>query len=100
MIEVPGLRPKSPLMVLDPVLVTVEPPKTAKLSAVPSIDAANPEEGEQRSAASATIAESVMYLYFISNPPFSYSESSLNIFVLYLCISIASFVLNMYLYVF
>ena len=32
---VPGLRPKSPLITLGPVLVIVEPAKIAKLSAVP-----------------------------------------------------------------
>src|SRR5664279_3733552 len=33
---VPGLSPRSPLMVLGPVLVTVDPPSTAKLAAVPN----------------------------------------------------------------
>src|SRR4051812_524037 len=33
---VPGLTPRSPVMTLGPVLVTVEPPSTAKLCAVPS----------------------------------------------------------------
>src|SRR5271157_2787534 len=36
-IEVPGERPRSPVMVVGPVLVTVEAPRTAKLSAEPSI---------------------------------------------------------------
>jgi hypothetical protein len=31
----PGLKPKSPVITLGPVLVTVEPARTAKLSAVP-----------------------------------------------------------------
>lgn len=35
MIEVPGLTPRSPVMTLGPVLVTVEAPRTAKLCAVP-----------------------------------------------------------------
>src|ERR1700730_13318412 len=33
---VPGLTPKSPLTTVAPVLVTVEAPRTAKLSAAPS----------------------------------------------------------------
>jgi hypothetical protein len=33
--EEPGLRPKSPNIVVGPVLVTVEPPSTEKLAAVP-----------------------------------------------------------------
>ncbi len=34
----PGLTPRSPVSTLGPVLVTVEPPRTAKLWAVPSDD--------------------------------------------------------------
>jgi len=34
-IAVPGLTPRSPLIVLGPVLVTVDPASTAKLAAVP-----------------------------------------------------------------
>src|SRR3954463_3631784 len=34
-IEVPGLKPRSPVRTEAPVLVTVEPPRTAKLPAVP-----------------------------------------------------------------
>jgi hypothetical protein len=34
-IAVPGLNPKSPVMTVGPVLVTVEPPRTAKSPAVP-----------------------------------------------------------------
>src|SRR5712664_1484962 len=33
---VPGLTPKSPVMIVGPVLVTVEAPRTAKLCAEPS----------------------------------------------------------------
>ena len=36
MTALPGLRPKSPLMMLLPVLVTVEPPNSPKLCVVPS----------------------------------------------------------------
>jgi hypothetical protein len=32
----PGQTPRSPLTMVEPVLVTVEPPRTAKLAAVPS----------------------------------------------------------------
>tara|TARA_B110000503_G_C7137748_1_gene409557 strand:- start:1996 stop:2157 length:162 start_codon:yes stop_codon:yes gene_type:complete len=35
-IEVPGLRPKSPVMFVAPVIVTSEPHKTAKLAAAES----------------------------------------------------------------
>src|ERR1700693_3438638 len=34
--ELPGLSPRFPSMIVAPVLVTVEPPKMAKLSAAPS----------------------------------------------------------------
>ena len=34
--ELPGLRPRFPLMIVGPVLVTVEAPKMAKVSAAPS----------------------------------------------------------------
>jgi hypothetical protein len=34
--ELPGLTPKSPVMIVGPVLVTVEAPRTAKLCAEPS----------------------------------------------------------------
>jgi len=40
--ELPGLRPRSPVMVLGPVLVTVEPASTAKFPAVPRLTAAGP----------------------------------------------------------
>ena len=36
-IEVPGLTPKSPKRVVGPVLVTAEPPRTAKLAAEPKV---------------------------------------------------------------
>src|ERR1017187_1795620 len=36
-IELPGQRPKSPLMTLGPVLVTVEAPRTPKVAAVPKL---------------------------------------------------------------
>src|SRR5271170_5623454 len=38
-IEVPGYKPRSPLIVVGPVLVTVEAPRTAKLDTVPSVGA-------------------------------------------------------------
>jgi hypothetical protein len=37
-IAAPGLTPRFPVITLGPVLVTVEPPRTAKLWAVPSED--------------------------------------------------------------
>jgi hypothetical protein len=39
-IAVPGLTPRSPTMEVDPVLVTVDAPRTAKFAAGPSNDAA------------------------------------------------------------
>jgi len=50
---VPGLTPRSPVMTLGPVLVTVEPPRTAKLWAVPSVDWAQTTATPQRPAANA-----------------------------------------------
>jgi hypothetical protein len=45
-IEVPGSTPRFPSMVVGPVLVTVEPPRTAKLpKSDPRIGNANPWEG-------------------------------------------------------
>lgn len=35
----PGDRPKSPLITVGPVLVTVEPPRTPKLAAAPRVGA-------------------------------------------------------------
>jgi hypothetical protein len=35
-IELPGERPRSPVIMVEPVLVMVEAPRTAKLSAEPS----------------------------------------------------------------
>jgi hypothetical protein len=40
-IEVPVETPRSPVMVVGPVLVTAEPPRTAKLSAEPSMGVAD-----------------------------------------------------------
>ncbi len=39
MTAVPGETPRSPLTMVGPVLVTVEPPRTPKLSAVPNVGA-------------------------------------------------------------
>ena len=59
MTALPGLTPRSPVMMLEPVLVTVEPPNTAKLCAEPSDGAvcANAAEAPQRSAANPTLAD-------------------------------------------
>ena len=43
---VPGLTPRSPVMTLAPVLVTVEAPNTAKLCAAPSDGAVGAGAGE------------------------------------------------------
>src|SRR6185436_2222122 len=60
----PGLTPRSPATMLGPVLVTVEPPRTPKLAAVPS-DWANAGEEPKRNAANPTLAKSLEYLRFI-----------------------------------
>ena len=46
-IEVPGHNPKSPFIVVDPVLVTVEAPSTAKLCEEPRILAADSEDPQR-----------------------------------------------------
>jgi hypothetical protein len=51
---VPGLTPRSPEMTLVPVLVTVEPPDTAKLAAEPrfgAVCARRLQKGAEKSAA-------------------------------------------------
>src|SRR3954463_8071934 len=60
---VPGLTPRSPVMTLDPVLVTVDPPSTAKLCAVPRDGAvcAAPSDAVRLRSASPTTA---VLLYF------------------------------------
>jgi hypothetical protein len=59
---VPGETPRFPLRTVGPVLVTVEPPKTAKLPAVPrSIDALHCG----RKPANATTTGRIKYLFFI-----------------------------------
>ncbi len=54
-------------MVLEPVLVTVEPPSTAKLCAVPRDGAVWPSAGEgpKSSAANATLATRLNYVRFM-----------------------------------
>lgn len=56
-IEVPGERPKSPVMVVAPALVTVEAPRTAKLSAVPSMVEARAVSGKKTAPARASNTE-------------------------------------------
>jgi hypothetical protein len=57
----PGLTPKSPLMTVGPVLVTAEPPRTAKAAAVPSEGAVAADrvcdEAVERTSASAATAK-------------------------------------------
>src|ERR1051325_8385631 len=64
----PGETPRLPVMTLAPVLVTVEPPRTAKLCEVPRLIWANAEEGVRRNAAIPTIARRPMYVRFIECP--------------------------------
>src|SRR5437660_1604639 len=49
----PGLTPRLPTTVVEPVLVTVEPARTAKLSAVPRIDGT--VRSSRRSSSSRTL---------------------------------------------
>src|ERR1035437_4389115 len=63
-IVVPGETPRSPLRTVLPMLVTVEPPKTAKLSAAPRYRAALLCG---RKPANATCAERMKDLLFILN---------------------------------
>src|SRR6185503_6983110 len=53
----PGWTPRSPRMVVGPVLVTVEAPSTANDSAVPSNGAANPGGQAQSAAMASTMAD-------------------------------------------
>ena len=76
MTAVPGLRPKFPLMMVLPVLVTAEAPRTPKLSVVPSGGAVATASAEsvrvkKRSAANPTLARRLRYLTFILNLAFS-----------------------------
>lgn len=64
MIALPGLTPRSPITMLGPVLVTVEPPRTAKLVAVPR-DWAKAGNAPQSNAVNPTLSKSFKDLYFI-----------------------------------
>jgi hypothetical protein len=68
----PGLTPKSPLEMLGPVLVTVEPPNTAKLCADPSDGAvwATAADGHRHRPAMATIVTKLEHDCFIEILPF------------------------------
>jgi hypothetical protein len=59
-----GQTPRSPAMTVEPVFVTAEPPRTAKLDAVPRFWA-DAGEGMQRTAASPSIARRVRQFRFI-----------------------------------
>src|SRR5947209_11974076 len=65
--EMPGETPTLPVMTLDPVLVTVEPPRTAKLPAVPRLTCANADEEMERNAAIPRIARRPRSLRFMLN---------------------------------
>ena len=55
-IEVPGWTPTSPVMAVDPVLVTAVPAKTAKFAVVPSATGTIPAAFAVRPVASMPIA--------------------------------------------
>ena len=65
-----GQTPRSPAITVAPVFVTAEPPRTAKLDAVPSVVWANAGEGIQRSAANPAVARRDQE-FFILNQPFA-----------------------------
>jgi len=67
----PGLTPRSPVMMLEPVLVTVEPPRTAKLCAVPSDGAVWATAGEEpkSSPTNPTLATRLKQVRFILHLP-------------------------------
>jgi hypothetical protein len=65
LIEAPAWTPRSPVMVVGPVLVTVEAPRTAKFSAEPSIDRAD-ARGGQRNVLNAATTNRSSNLHFIS----------------------------------
>jgi hypothetical protein len=52
-------------MVVEPVLVTVELPRTAKLCAEPRSDAADPGAGAKRSVVNAATTKIIKNLHFI-----------------------------------
>ena len=62
------------MMVVAPVLVTVEPPRTAKLCAEPSVDVANPEAGMESGAANNAFVK--MFNFHI-DPPYFFSRGVL-----------------------
>jgi hypothetical protein len=72
--EVTGETFKSPMMVVAPVLVTVEHPRTATLCAEPSVDVANPEAGLESSAANNALVK--MFNFHI-DPPYFFSRGVL-----------------------
>src|SRR5215210_1717193 len=51
----PGLTPKSPVMTLAPVLVTVDPPRTANGCAVPRFDCAQIAAPQRRIATTSAV---------------------------------------------
>ena len=53
--ELPGLSPRSPLMTVGPEFVTVEPPSTAKLAAVPNVGAVPNSSGRANVLRAATL---------------------------------------------
>src|SRR5665811_2258297 len=65
---VPGLTPRFPTMMLEPVLVTVEPPRTPKLAAVPSVIWANAGEAAKTRAANPMLARrlKLLVLYILT----------------------------------
>ena len=77
MTALPGLTPRSPRMTLGPVFVTVDPPRTAKLCAVPSGGAVCAEAGtamQTNKVVSAVAMRRPMLLRIIKEAPIVFQE--------------------------
>src|SRR5947209_19445571 len=89
--EMPGETPTLPVMTLAPVLVTVEPPRTAKLPAVPRLTCASADEEMERNAAIPRIARRPRPLRFMFNLLASTAASVSQFHLLACCSHISSF---------
>ena len=68
-IEVPGKTPRSPHSVVEPVLVTVEAPKTEKLCAAPRIGDANAGAAAESMAMTASDSvDKILAVFIICTP--------------------------------
>src|SRR4051812_23124503 len=69
----PGDTPKSPVIVVAPLLVTVVPARTAKGCAVPSDDCAHAGEAPKRTTARLAPDSTCTYLRNIQTPRFGFT---------------------------